>query len=157
LTLWDGVPSLSLAKALVPACYLLLAVMLTWPMAETFTTRLGGDTGGGFPSLWNLWGFKEALARVPSAFHTEPLRAPFGASLWFNNFMVPDAILALPLWWVLPPLGVYNAVVLWSFVFTGLGMYALVADWTGSRRAGFFAGAVFMAIPFRMAHALGHL
>jgi hypothetical protein len=140
----------------VPALYLLLAVALTWPAATTFTTRIAGDYGDGFQNLWNFWWVKEALTHFKNPFFTDHLRHPFGVTLVFQTMTWPDALAVLPLWAILPPLGVYNAAVLFSFVLTGLGMYALVHDATGNRPASVFAGAAFMACPFHMSHALGH-
>jgi hypothetical protein len=143
-------------RVAVPLAYLALAIALTWPTVATFSTRMGGDGGDGYQNLWNFWWVKESLLHFQNPFFTDHLRQPFGVTLVFQTFVVPDAIVALPLWAFLPPLGVYNSVLLWSFVLTGLGMYALVRDWSGSRLAAFFAGAAFMATPFHMAHALGH-
>lgn len=140
----------------VPALYLLLAIALTWPAATTFTTRIAGDYGDGFQNLWNFWWVKEALTHFKNPFFTDHLRHPFGVTLVFQTMTWPDALVVLPLWAVLPPLGVYNAAVLFSFVLTGLGMYALVHDATANRPAAIFAGAAFMACPFHMSHALGH-
>jgi hypothetical protein len=149
-------PSDRVVRFGVPLAYVVLAAALTWPMVATFTTKIGGDFGDGFQNLWNFWWLKEAVTHLRNPFFTDHLRAPFGVTLVFQTFCLPDAIISLPLWLVLPPLGVYNSVVLWSFVLTGWGMYALIKDWTGSWLAAFFAGAAFMATPFHMAHALGH-
>jgi len=140
----------------LPAFYLALAIALTWPAATTFTTRIAGDFGDGFQNLWNFWWLKQALLHFQNPFFTHQLWHPFGTTLVFQTMTWPDALVVLPLWAVLPPLGVYNAAVLWSFVLTGLGMYALVHDASGNRPAALFAGAAFMVVPFHMAHALGH-
>src|SRR4051812_35047673 len=97
----------------VPALYLAIAVALTWPAATTFSTRLAGDYGDGFQNLWNYWWLKEALLHGKNPFFTDLLRHPFGVTLVFQTMVWPDALVALPLWAVLPPLGVYNAVLLW--------------------------------------------
>jgi hypothetical protein len=44
------------------ALYVALALALTWPMAKTFTTEIGGGFGDGFQNLWNFWWMKEALS-----------------------------------------------------------------------------------------------
>ena len=144
------------ATLAVAGAYLLLAIALTWPAVATFNTKIAGDFGDGFQNLWNFWWLKEALLHFRNPFFTDHLKHPFGVTLVFQTMTWPDALLALPLWAVLPPLGVYNAMVLWSFVLTGLGMYALVLDHTRNRPAAIFAGAAFMAVPFHLAHALGH-
>src|ERR1700722_15157657 len=122
-------PSDRAVRIAVPLAYLALGIALTWPMATTFTTKIGGDFGDGFQNIWNFWWIKDSLLHLRNPFFSDHLRAPFGVSLVFSPSVLPDALLSLPLWAVLPPLGVYNSVILWSFTLTGWGMYLLIADW----------------------------
>src|ERR1700677_2205286 len=107
-------PSERAVRIAVPVAYLALAVALTWPMVETFTSRIGGDGGERVLHLGDFWWVKESFLHLSNPFFTDQLRHPFGVSLVFQTFVLPDALAALPLWVVLPPLGVYNAVILWS-------------------------------------------
>jgi hypothetical protein len=52
--------------------YTLLTVLMTWPLATVFTTRLPDGTDG-WQYLWNLWWMKTALVDL----HTSPFHTPY--------------------------------------------------------------------------------
>lgn len=138
--------------------YLVLTILMTWPLAEQFTTAIpaGGDA---WQHLWNLWWMKRALVDLhTNPFHTDLLYYPYGVNLYFHTLVpligaisVPFQLLGLNL------LAAYNLMVVLSFVAAGLGTYALVHYLTGSRPGAFVAGLIFTFAPYHFAHLLGQL
>lgn len=141
--------------AAMAAC-LLAAIALTWPMSAHLLTRLGGDPGDPFQTLWSWRWMHDALTTLRNPFFTDRVFFPHGASLVFQTFDVPTAILTVPLWWFLPPVGVYNAGVLFAFWLTAYGMYRLARELTGDRLVSVCAGVLFTAVPYHLAHVQGH-
>ncbi len=150
------------------ALFVVVALCLTWPLAARFTTHLGGDGGDPLQTLWSWSALFRALSHFENPFFTELLFAPHGASLVFCTFDLPTALLTLPLWWVLPPVAIYNIGVLFTCWLSAFGLYRLVleltksGDGTRSRARGDWgaavvAGSLFLLVPYRAAHADGHL
>jgi hypothetical protein len=136
--------------------FLLASLAITWPMAAHFTTRLGGDPGDPFQTLWSWRWMHDALISLKNPFFTDRVFFPQGSTLVFETFDLPTAVLTVPLWWVLPPFGVYNAGVLFAFWLTAFGMYRLVRELTGDRLVAICMGVLFTAVPYHLAHAQGH-
>ena len=138
--------------------YTLLTVLMTWPLATAFTTRLPDGTDG-WQYLWNLWWMKTALVDLhTSPFHTPYLYYPYGVSLYFDTLTPLLGVISIPLQLAglsLPT--IYNLLVGVSFVGAGYGTYLLVRHLTGSRRAAFVAGLIFAFCPYHFAHLRGHL
>ncbi len=135
---------------------LLAAIAFTWPMTAHFTTHLGGDPGDPFQTLWSMRWMHDALTSFRNPFFTDRVFHPHGSTLIFQTFDIPTAILLVPLWWVLPPVAVYNAGVLFGFWLTAYGMYRLARELTGDRLVALAAGVLFTATPYHLAHVQGH-
>lgn len=136
--------------------FLVAAIALTWPMTAHFTSRLGGDPGDPFQTLWSWRWMHDALTSLRNPFFTDRVFHPHGSTLVFETFDTPTAILTVPLWWVLPPFGVYNAGVLFAFWLTAYGMYRLALELTRDRLVAICAGVLFTAAPYHLAHVQGH-
>jgi hypothetical protein len=143
-------------EALACLLFLAAAVALTWPMAAHFTTRLGGDAGDPFQTLWSWRWMRDALFSLQNPFFSDRVFHPVGAPLVFQTFDLPIAVLTTPLWSVLPPFGVYNAGVLLAFWLTAFGMFRLARELTSDWLASVCAGVLFAAVPYHLAHAQGH-
>lgn len=140
----------------VALSFLVAAVALTWPMCASFGSKLGGDPGDPFQTLWSWRWMHDALASLSNPFFTDRVFHPQGSTLVFETFDVPTAVLTVPLWHVLSPFGVYNAGVLFAFWLTAYGMYRLVKELTGDTLVAAAAGILFTATPYHLAHAAGH-
>jgi len=140
-----------------PAAYLPLAVALTWPLAGHFATRLGGDFGDHWQNLWNVVWTWRSLWHGRSPFFTDRLWHPDGTTLVFQTFDLPDLVWAAPIVPLAGPVGAFNAVVLWTFVGSGLAMYALGRGTGASRPAAFLSGCAFTFATYHFGHARGHL
>jgi hypothetical protein len=148
----------SLRLVVAPALlYSVAFVLLTWPWATEFTTRLYADEGDGLQNYWNLWWVREAVTQL----HTSPwwtpyLHAPFGVTLLgqtlnpFNGF----AALLLP---GVSLLVAYNTLVAFSFVMAGLTACWLAYEVSGEYAGAIVAGYLFTFSGFHFAHAQGHM
>src|SRR5690349_13329365 len=76
--------------------FLLLAILVTWPVAVQFFSGVPGDlTADRDQNLWNLWWVKESLFRFTNPFHTDMLYYPFGADLYYHTLALPLGLLGL--------------------------------------------------------------
>lgn len=148
-------PALDAAGAVLVCA--IAAIAATWPLAANFTTHLGGDAGDPLQTLWAWRTLHDALHALRNPFVTDLVYFPHGAPLVFMTFDLPTACLTLPLWHVLPPVGVYNAGVLFAFWITAFGAYRLVHELTRDRAVALCAGVALTATPYHFAHAAGHM
>ena len=138
--------------------YLLLAVLMTWPLAADFTGSVAGGAGDLWQNYWNFWWWKTALFDLgqhpyfsPMIFH------PTGAKLIFHTHSPFNVITALPLTATLGPAAAYNFCILLGLWISGVGMYLLVRELTSEARGAFLAGIVFAFFPQTMEQILEHL
>jgi hypothetical protein len=161
--------------------YGLLALAMTWPLAQQLGTAIPGDGFDGWQNVWNLWWMREAwLVQHNSAYVTSLLHAPTGVDLRFQTMAPFNGLATLPIQLTAGVLPAYNAAVLLSFALGGYGAYLLalyalrergrqgdkVARWQGDivhrssfvvHASAFLAGVVFAFSPYHFAHTLGHL
>ncbi|MCC7362420.1 MAG: hypothetical protein IT317_23270 [Anaerolineales bacterium] len=142
--------------------YALAAVVVTWPLAARLTTHLAGEAGGTSDTLefvWSTWWWKRALLDLGhNPAWISVLQWPEGMRFPLLPLMAQSFVVALPLTALAGPVAAYNVVFLVSFVANGLAAYALCAELSGDRRAGFLAGLVWAFYPNLLGHALsGHL
>lgn len=142
----------------VLAAYLLLTLLMTWPLGARLTQTLP-DGGDGWRFLWNLWWVKTAVVDLhTSPFHTSLLYYPFGTNLYIDTLAPLLGVVSIPFQLLgLSLVTVYNLLVLTSFVLAGYGTYLLVHYLTQVRSAAFVAGIIFAFCPYHFAHLLGHL
>ena len=156
--------------------YLLLTLVMTWPLAAQFTTAIPGDSFDGWQNYWNQWWVKVALVeRIQNPYVTDLLYAPTGVSLYFHTLNPFNGLVTLPVQLTSGLNAAYNSVVLISWGLAGYGMW-LLARWVIARAlpvalasgardardlhldlAAFVAGAIFAFAPVHMAHLLGHM
>jgi hypothetical protein len=150
--------------ALAGLAYAALTIVLTWPLVR----GLGRDLPAGFGDpLLNAWilgwdadhllqalsGHVGALADYWNAniFYPHPL------ALAYSEHLTAQALQILPVYALTHNLLLcYNLVFLASFVLSGLGMFLLARELTGSRLAAFVAGLAFAFAPYRFT-AIPHL
>jgi hypothetical protein len=133
------------------------ALLLTWPVARDFTTRVAGGLGDPQVTLWSMRWLRDALGSLQNPFFTHRLYHPQGTTLVFHTFDLPSALLVLPLWGWLPEPAIYNTAVVAAFALTVYGMARLVRELTGDATCGAAAGVVFAAVPYHLTHLQGHL
>lgn len=139
--------------------YLLLASVMTYPLAAHFTHGVLGPPGDNFEYLYKLWWFKHALFdRGVSPFFNADVFYPQGYHLALHEMSLANVSLGMPLTIICGETVSYNALLLLSFVLAGFGAYLLAFRLTGERLAGLLSGVVYAFCSYRMAHlGAGHL
>lgn len=145
------------AAILATLAYTVLAIGLTWPLARGLGRDVPGDLGDPLLNMWILSWDGEQLRRIAAGeleriprffdaniFHPAPL------TLAYSEHLFAQAMQALPVYLASAnPILCYNLVFLSTFALSGLGMFALVRELTGSARAAFIAGLLFAFAPYR--------
>jgi len=111
----------------VLASYLLLTIILTYPLPLHFTTHVPGD-GSDDPALvWNLWWIKYALLDLgTNPFDCNLMFYPIGIDLTFYTLTIVNGLLSALLQPVIGLVAASNAILLGSFVLSAYGAYLLV-------------------------------
>lgn len=133
------------------------ALAVTWPLVTVFGTRICGDAGDPYQTLWGMRWFHDAVTAFQNPFFTDRLYYPHGSTLVFQTFDLPSTVLVLPLWGLVPDVAVYNTAVVAALAFTIYTMSRLVGHVTGDPLIGLLAGVLFVMTPYQYAHLQGHL
>ncbi len=140
------------------AAYLAITIAATWPLALGLGRNVAWDLGDSVLNMWILaWDCEQILAilwgdvsRV-STFFDANIFHPAPLTLAYSEHLIPQALQILPVYLMTGnPILCYNLVFLSTFVLSGLGMYLLVRELTGSALAGFVAGLLFAFAPYRL-------
>jgi hypothetical protein len=117
--------------------YILLTLVLTWPMVAHFTTHVPGNGVDDPPLTWNLWWIRSAILELGrNPFDSDFLFYPLGINLAFYTFDLLDGLLSIPLQAAFGLIPASNLLLLSSFVLSGYGafllaLYVLGAGGTG--------------------------
>lgn len=111
---------------LVLFAYLLLSILLTWPLVTKFTTHVVGSNIDEGSFIWNLWWVKYAILDL----HTNPLYTdyifyPLGVSTAYYTLTLLNGLITIPLQLVTTPIVANNLVLLFSFTLSGFGAFIL--------------------------------
>ena len=124
---------------------------LLWPQLRQMDSV--PDLGDPLFSMWRtgwLFHFLQGDPRPlfsPNIFYPQPL------TLTYSDAMLWPSLTAVPLLAAgMHPVVAYNVLFLSSFVLSGLAMFALAANLTGSQRAAFIAALLFGFYPYRFQH-----
>lgn len=151
--------------------YLLLALLMTYPLIVHITTHVAGDGWDDPLMAWNLWWVPHALVDL----HSNPLLSdhvffPIGVNLTYFTLTILNALLSIPLQYAAGIALAANANLLVAFAAAGFGAYLLALEvlaapparrWTGSTKsvipqlAAFLAGVVYAFAPVKMIFAHG--
>lgn len=151
----NDIPQLVPSKrktVLVFLAYLLLTVVMTWPVTAQLTTHVAGGRDDLWIHQWNLWWAKEALLTGKNIFYTPYLYYPHGVSLLSHNLPWFNIALWLPLQAVVGGVAAYNLIFMAVFALNGFSMYLLARELTQSQAASFVGGLVYGFWPYTMSH-----
>src|SRR4029453_18612689 len=132
------------------------AFWMTRPLVFQARTAIPGGPGDNLYYLWIIDWYHTAIVNRLPAYHTPVLNAPEGWNLAFNE-MDLSAVLGLPGYWFGGAALAYNIRFWLSFVLSGLLTAIWVRRLTGRLAPGIVAGMLFAFLPYRLAHAYGHL
>lgn len=144
----------------VAGLYLAAAVAFTWPLVTVIDREIAADMGDPVYVSWVLlWTGGQVLAFLSgdlsalgrfwdgNIFHPESL------TVAYSEHLFPQMLQALPVLAATDNVVLaYNLLFLSTFVLSGLGMFLLVRELTGSAAAGLVAGFAFAFAPYRIAH-----
>ena len=140
---------------LVAAAVTAAAAIITWPHARVFSSHVISHIDPPF-SMWRLAWFSHAIARGAPLLHAN-IFFPERYTYLLSDATLLQGIAAAPAIWLgvaLP--AVYNALVLFGIVSSGVAMYWLAKLLGIARPAATLAALVFAVAPYRIDH-LGHL
>ena len=115
------VPKLLLLPALI---YFIGFVLLTYPLITHFSSSFMGDSQDVYQNVWSLWWFQQAVdSKDLSLWHTNMVFYPQGASLYGHALSPLNGALAYPLQKFLDWHQVYNTLIIFNFVATGISLF----------------------------------
>ncbi len=138
--------------ASVLTLYTLLAIVVSWPLALSFTSAMIGAVEGvdAYQCAWNLWWVAESLRQGQLPFTTALLYYPYGIDLFWQTLQFSQGVAALPITLLLGPLAGFNWTVLTSFVIGGYVTFLFARHVTGHTQAALVAGMIFAFSPYHM-------
>ena len=149
-----GFPASSAGFGVPSLLYVALTLALTWPLAAGLTHDIPGDFGD---PLFTSWVLAWDATHLGRGWWNANIFAPQPLSLAYSEHFLPQALQILPIYAVTKnPILCYNLLFLSTFVLSGLGMFLLGRELTGSRAAGFVAGFAYAFAPYRIA-SIPHL
>ncbi|MFQ5464360.1 MAG: hypothetical protein ACE5EI_00380 [Thermodesulfobacteriota bacterium] len=137
-----------LKKALLAsAVFIGVTCLVYYPVASDPTGAVTGPADDANAIIWHLWWFARSMADPRySPFFTTFVESPFGVEL--TQMTLANHLAALPITWLIGPVGSYNLMILLSFFLSGLAVYLLVFELTGSFAPALFAGLAYSFSPY---------
>lgn len=136
----------------VTPLYIVLALMLTFPLLTNFSDFIVGDMESDvWKHVWGMWWTRLKLVDMNVLpLHTHILNYPYGGALFFIDPL--NALISVPLQSFLPVTVVFNIMVLFNIVLAGVGGFCLARYLCRNAFAAFFAGAVLGCSGFMLAN-----
>ncbi len=141
--------------------YLLMAVVISWPLAANLGTDIAGGGGGGDQSgyLWDFWNISQHGLSLWGTDVQESISAPFGrespGSVNVTLFTTLGPAWVVSTIW--SPIVAYNVTVFLALTLSAAAMYLLVR-WVGAGRwIAAWAGMAFMLFPYEQLRAQVHI
>ena len=138
--------------------YVALTLVFTFPLAWHFGTHhVGEDGGDARVYLWNYWWVDKALTELgTNPFETDYMFHPVGVGLSLHTLGFLQGVFFIPLSAVFGEVAGANLIVVWTFLASALGMFALARYLGVSQWGSFLSGAIFAFCPYRLARLAGH-
>ena len=136
--------------------YLLLTVILTFPLVLRLNTTVFGFTSDNFSTIW-YFGVLKDIGVDLSQNITTSIRYPLGVNL---SDLPPEMAWALPylvLTYLTNSLIAFNLITILGFVFSGVSMYYLIYYLTKDKLVSLFAGFVFSFAPYHFWQSFVHI
>ncbi len=142
------------------ACYLGLALGLTWPMASSFTHAIASaqpikdylyaSPEDGIQNVWNVWWSLQALRAGQNPFWTDLLFFPDGVQLYVQTLGLVNFLPMLPLAALFGPVAGFNAAMLLAMAATGYAGFLLARFVTPHLGLALLCGFLLTASPLHM-------
>lgn len=129
-----------------------LTVLLTWPQARYMSSHVASHVDPFF-SMWRLGWVAHALPTQPVDLFDANVFHPAQRTLAMSDAMLLEGILGAPLHWAgLPPVFIYNLLLLTGIVGSGMGMFVLARHLTGTAGPALVSAVIFALAPYRFEH-----
>jgi hypothetical protein len=133
-----------------------LAILWTWPLTASLSSRILHDPGDPILNTWILW-WNAHHVPFTEAWWNAPFMAPMPGAFALSEHLVGLSVFATPMQWSgARPLEAYNVSVLLSYALSGFFAFQLAWRLTRSLPAAFFTGLAFAFAPYR-AGQLAHI
>ena len=145
--------------------FVLLTIVVTWPLAANPGHTLASDLGDPLFVCWAMGWVSDHLTRALAG-HVAALRTLWDANIFFpepntlafSDHLFTESVQVLPIYWATGNLVLgYNAALMLSFALCGFGAYLLMRDLTGSALAGAASGVFFAFNEYRLSYEIAHL
>jgi hypothetical protein len=139
---------------LIAATLVLVALVawLTWPQCRHLTDEFAWHNDPHF-STWRLAWIAHALQTNPRHLFDGNIFYPAERTLAYSDATFLQGALAAPFFWAgVPPVAIYNVMLLAGFVGSGVAMFVLAHRISGSAAAALIAAAIFSMVPYRIEH-----
>ncbi|MHB8645525.1 MAG: hypothetical protein ACYDAR_07035, partial [Thermomicrobiales bacterium] len=138
-------------QIIIPTLYIAVTVILLWPLVRHARSAVADIASDPLLNAWTLRWVQHALVTQPTHLYDGNMFAPNLRSLAFSELLLPQAIMAWPVWLAShDALLAYNVMVVATYPLCAIAMYALCRGLGAVRGASFIAGLAFAFAPFRM-------
>lgn len=144
---------------LVVGIYVVIAIILTWPLIANIGSLIpgmNGDSGDSWHFVWNIWWIKQVIVNHQDLFFTEYLYYPNGVSLVYHTLTIVSGLVLFVLIKYLSIVSAFDVLYLLYILLAAVFSYELAKNLWGSRKGAFLAGIVYAFSPYFFAHSLGH-
>jgi hypothetical protein len=138
--------------------YFLSCLALSYPLIKQFNTSFLGDSQDVHQNVWSLWWFQQAVdSKELGLWFTNMLYAPQGETLYTHALSPLNGALAYPLQKHFPWHIVYNLLIVFNFVASGLAMFWLAFYYTKRYLPSLLSGFLFTFSAYHFMHSRGHI
>ncbi|MBE2222088.1 MAG: hypothetical protein IAF02_11125 [Anaerolineae bacterium] len=130
--------------------YIILTIVMTWPVVAQLGTHIPGRFGDAWVHVWTFHWIKEALLSGQNPFYTHLLYFPVGVTLFYHSIAWVNIAAWLPLQALIGEWPAYSLVFISIYTFNGFATYLLALEWTKTFAAAFVAGLVAGFWPYIM-------
>jgi hypothetical protein len=144
--------------AVVPACYLVGAVILTWRLwADPATRTVAGNNTDADLFAWYLRYAADAVGHLHlPALVSTTMNAPIGVSMMWNTSVLLFGVLLSPVTLLFGPQASLTVLTALGFAGSACALFYVLRRWQVSTAASALAGAVYGFSPAMVASSLGH-
>lgn len=148
-TFYEYRQSKKIIISLLPVlAYLLLAIILTYPLITKFFTCIPGTDGDAYVYLYNQWWLKNALMHGLDFFNSSLLLYPFGADLSLSATTISNNLIISFFNIFLSAVAAFNLFIILSFTAAAWGMFILLQYLIKNKAASFLGGLMFAFHPY---------
>ncbi|MCA9935259.1 MAG: hypothetical protein KC415_15095, partial [Anaerolineales bacterium] len=138
------------ATLLAAGLYLLLTIIITWPVAANLNRQLAGEGTDIYSHLWTFHWVRDALFSGQNPFFTTRIFYPTGVSLANHNIAWLHILLWIPLQALFGSTAGYNILFLAILTANGIAMFLLARELLNNDRVAFVSGLIYAFWPYTL-------